>query len=135
MSRWLYPSGTWRESARKVINEGLKDLSPYAAEKEIKDHLRPLYPFGGRGGWPYKMWLSEVKTAVKSQKQAQLIFESRKENEAVDVFVDAVIERGGKYSLMEFFKWFEPRLPSSYAIAYFRAEMKKRGIERGGTNV
>jgi len=51
----------WRDHSREVIAVVTKEQgieNPDALEKAI----RAAYPFGERAHWPYKIWLSEVRT-------------------------------------------------------------------------
>lgn len=51
---------TWRERARVVIAEVLKETEGQS-ESEIRRALREAFPFGPRDYYPYKVWLDEIK--------------------------------------------------------------------------
>lgn len=58
---------TWREHARPVIQQVLKD-NKGKSETEIKKALREAYPFGMRAYHPYKIWLDEIKVQLGKKK-------------------------------------------------------------------
>lgn len=60
-------SGTWRDSARPIIQQVLKE-NRGKDEKEIKKALREAYPFGERRYHPYKIWLDEIKVQTLKKK-------------------------------------------------------------------
>ena len=51
---------TWREIARPIIKQALIDTEG-KEEKDIRKHLRNVYPFGERKYHPYKIWCDEIK--------------------------------------------------------------------------
>jgi len=55
---------TWREKATTVIGRVQKE-NPEAAGEDLRKLLSAAYPFGLRQHHPYKVWLKEVKKAVK----------------------------------------------------------------------
>ena len=63
---------TWREDARPIIAEVLKEANG-KDEKEIRKALREAYPFGARKWWPYKVWLDEIKVQRKLKKSKQFL--------------------------------------------------------------
>lgn len=58
---------TWRDSARPIIAEVLKE-NEGKDEKIIKKALYDAYPFGQRQYHPYKIWLDEIKVQTKKRK-------------------------------------------------------------------
>lgn len=52
--------GKWRLKAWPIIKKVLEDTKG-EPEKVIRKALVVAYPFGERGGWPYKVWLDEIK--------------------------------------------------------------------------
>lgn len=65
-------SHTWRESARPIIAQVLKETKGQP-DKEIRKALRDAYPFGERKYWPYKVWCDEVKLQLGLKKHKQFI--------------------------------------------------------------
>lgn len=59
---------TWRHRARRVIVRVLEELGPFRKLKTKRKALRAAYPFGPRRGWPYKVWLDEVRVNLGLQK-------------------------------------------------------------------
>lgn len=53
-------SRTWRDKARPIIAEILKDHQD-CDDATIKKALLEAYPFGARAHHPYKIWLDEIK--------------------------------------------------------------------------
>lgn len=51
---------TWRDSARPIIQQVLKETKGQT-EKEIKKALFDAYPFGERKYHPYKIWCHEIQ--------------------------------------------------------------------------
>lgn len=60
------PSGHshWRLRSRVVIRE-VMDRMKGQDPKEIRKAVSKAYPFGERSMWPYKLWLEEVRRAMK----------------------------------------------------------------------
>jgi len=54
------PRNTWRDSARPIIKQVLKETQGQT-EKEIIKALKEAYPWGQRSLHPYKIWLDEIK--------------------------------------------------------------------------
>jgi hypothetical protein len=75
---------TWRESARPIIQQVLKD-NKGKSETEIKKALREAYPFGMRAYHPYKIWLDEIKVQLGKKKFGRQINEVVPENQT-DLF-------------------------------------------------
>lgn len=59
-------SGTWRDIAKPIIAQVIKD-NKGKTEKEIKKALREAYPFGERKYHPYKIWLDECQVQLKKK--------------------------------------------------------------------
>lgn len=60
---------TWRDKARDVIEPVVRaGKEDGLTEAEIRRLLRPLYPFGERRWWPYKVWLDEIKVQLGTKK-------------------------------------------------------------------
>lgn len=53
---------SWRTAARTAIAAVLEEHRT-ASLVERRRALRRAYPFGERRGWPYRVWLDEVKRA------------------------------------------------------------------------
>ena len=64
--------GTWRDSAKPIIAQVLKDTKGQT-EKEIRKALREAYPWGERRYHPYKIWCDEIKVQRGLKKRKQLI--------------------------------------------------------------
>jgi hypothetical protein len=62
--------GSWRDIARPIIAEVLKDTSG-ENEKVIRKALKDAYPFGIRKYHPYKIWCDEIKVQTKKRKFGQ----------------------------------------------------------------
>jgi len=58
---------TWRDIARRVI-ERVEGECEGMGLAEFRKALREAYPFGSRNWWPYKVWCSEQKIALKRWK-------------------------------------------------------------------
>lgn len=54
---------TWREIARPIIRQALATIKVRGAKKKQRA-LRPFYPFRERRGWPYRVWLDEVRVQL-----------------------------------------------------------------------
>lgn len=52
--------GTWRDSARPIIQRVLKETAGQP-ENVIRKALRDAYPFHQRSYYPYQVWLDEIK--------------------------------------------------------------------------
>jgi hypothetical protein len=55
----------WRAIARRVIAKALADNPQAITREQIGRVISDAYPFGERKNHPYKMWLVEVKLALK----------------------------------------------------------------------
>lgn len=56
----------WRDVARRVIDEALRDARILGLEgKELEKFVANRYPFGERAMHPYRIWLSEFRILVK----------------------------------------------------------------------
>lgn len=72
-------SHTWRCRARRVIVRVLEELPVGVDLKTKRTALRQAYPFGERRGWPYKVWLVEVRLQLAidaPQSQGEPILDS-----------------------------------------------------------
>ncbi|MBA2705842.1 MAG: hypothetical protein H0U60_18555 [Blastocatellia bacterium] len=58
--------GKWAILSRRVIQQ-VRDANPNATDKEMIMLLRAANPFGQRRDHPYKVWLKEVRDAVKQK--------------------------------------------------------------------
>ncbi len=56
----------WRGFCKPIIETAIKE-NPTTTDKEIKKILKPLYPFGEREYYPYKVWLDEIKKQLKAR--------------------------------------------------------------------
>jgi hypothetical protein len=59
-------SGHWEQRAWQTIRP-IVDANPDASEKQLRKLLRQAYPFGERGGWPYKVWLRCVSATIAAR--------------------------------------------------------------------
>ena len=57
----------WREESAKVIYKIIKD-NPSISIKELRRKISKAYPFGERKYHPYKIWLDEVRRAIRREK-------------------------------------------------------------------
>lgn len=53
--------GTWAELADRRLAAFFADLDPGLDERELKQRLRALYPWGPRENWPYTVWTRRVR--------------------------------------------------------------------------
>jgi hypothetical protein len=55
-------SGWWRQTARRKINQALRDpkCPPEDSPRERKAFINSQYPFGPREYYPYKVWMEEL---------------------------------------------------------------------------
>ena len=53
-------AGTWRDIARPLIAQVLKDTNG-KSDKEIRKALKDAYPWGERAMHPYKIWSDEIR--------------------------------------------------------------------------
>jgi hypothetical protein len=56
----------WRAMARRVIAKALADNPQAITYEQMRRVASNAYPFGERKNHPYKMWLTEVKLALKT---------------------------------------------------------------------
>lgn len=56
----------WRERAAQVIYKIIKD-NPGITIKELRKKISKAYPFGERKYHPYKIWLDEVRRAIRRE--------------------------------------------------------------------
>jgi hypothetical protein len=61
------PRSEWRRQSRRVIEAVLKDVPADAPEKAVREAVSAAYPFGRREHHPYKMWLVEVRHALRQR--------------------------------------------------------------------
>lgn len=54
----------WRAKSRAVIAQVRRE-HPEAEGAELKKLISAAYPFGERAMWPYKLWLEEVRKALR----------------------------------------------------------------------
>ena len=61
----------WRREARRVIHQVIEDnvfgpvaCLPHGDVLELRVKLRAAYPFYERTGYPYQVWLEEIRTAL-----------------------------------------------------------------------
>lgn len=59
---------TWRDSARPIIAEVIKN-NPDADAKKLRMLISEAYPFGERRMHPYKIWCDEVKVQLGLKKK------------------------------------------------------------------
>ena len=55
-----YSQSTWRDDAAPIISRVLEETKGLT-ERDIRQALTRAYPFGVRSGWPYQVWLDEIR--------------------------------------------------------------------------
>lgn len=56
---------TWRQAARRKIDQALRDPECPDDPKELKDFINSRYPFGPREYYPYRVWLEELGKVIQ----------------------------------------------------------------------
>jgi hypothetical protein len=65
-------SGTWRDIAKPIIREVLKENAG-KSEKEIRKALKEAYPWGVRQYHPYKIWLDEIRVQLGTKQRKRFM--------------------------------------------------------------
>jgi hypothetical protein len=83
----------WRDRARPIVIKAIKDCEG-CDEKVVRQHLKPLYPFSYRRGWPYKVWLDEIRLQLgkpKKRKKVELQDDERRQLSLLDLLATAPV--------------------------------------------
>ena len=54
---------TWRDKAAPVVASVVREIG-LSDPKKLRQALTEAYPFAERSGWPYKVWLAEIKERI-----------------------------------------------------------------------
>jgi hypothetical protein len=62
----------WRDRLRPIVTKAFNDCEG-CDKKALRKHLKPLFPYGERRGWPYKVWLDEIRLQLGKPKKQKKV--------------------------------------------------------------
>ncbi len=61
---------TWRERAAPIVANIVRD-NGFSDPKALRAALSKSYPFGTRTGYPYRVWLTEIRRQIGGMRPAK----------------------------------------------------------------